>query len=267
MRNRATARNKGGGVEERLGLLRLVPRSAEARAPAGEAQGWLAATAQAGSSRFLSAATLQALLPCALGRFRLTQGMRIYDEGIELKRFFIILSGWACQYRILSGGQRHIRKFLLPGDLVGFHPEGRQMADHSAASLTPVELLVVDGILAARAAAERIEVLRDLAAHARREEVLAWDRLTCVARTAAIGRVAHLLHELCERLSHRQPRDGDLVALPLTQEQIGDAVGLSAVHVNRMLAELRQAGILTLGAGRLAIHDAAGFAEAAGRDL
>ncbi len=219
-----------------------------------------------GARDVLSPASAQALLACMAGRCRLQPGSELYGEGESPQRFYLLATGWVCQYRILAGGQRHNRKFALPGDLLGWRPVVGAPLDHSAVSLTAADLWVVDAVLAARLFRGNAEIMNSLIAYVAREEALAWERLTCVTRTAAVERVAHLLYGLFFRLHRRPARDGDRVALPLTQEQIGDAIGLSAVHVNRMLAQLRRAGILRLAAGYLTVLKGGRLAALAGRE-
>ncbi|MFZ1991181.1 MAG: Crp/Fnr family transcriptional regulator, partial [Alphaproteobacteria bacterium] len=87
------------------------------------------------------------------------------------------------------------------------------------------------------------------------------DRLIYVSRYAAAARIASLILHLRERLARNGFLEGDVMDFPLTQSHVADALGLTAAHVNRMFAELRNDGILTFGSGQLTIHDLARLAD------
>ncbi len=100
-----------------------------------------------------------------------------------------------------------------------------------------------------------------------RDRTLANEHLTNIGRRVARERVAHLLLELFYRvwLAHPSPHS-DGVELPLTQEHIGDALGLTSVHVNRTLRQLREAGLVTISGHNMQVLDPDMLAEVAGFD-
>ena len=93
------------------------------------------------------------------------------------------------------------------------------------------------------------------------------DRLLSVGRQTALERVAHFLLELFYRVRLRDPEPlGSSINMPLTQEHIGDALGLTAVHVNRMLRELRERDLVRVASQTLTVVNPDGLAEIAGFD-
>jgi CRP-like cAMP-binding protein len=106
------------------------------------------------------------------------------------------------------------------------------------------------------------QLLRDPAAMTRitsallAEQAAMCDQLIQIARRPALQRVAHVLADLFTRIQNLPPRDGAEIDLPLTQEQIGDYLGLTAIHVNRMLAQLRRAGAAAVRRRKLRILNA-----------
>lgn len=205
-----------------------------------------------------------ALARCTVGRRRVAAWSELFSQGDESGKFFIVSSGWVCQYRLLANGHRLNLKFALAGDMIGFAADDIRQMDHSAVSLTEAELWVIDMAQARRLFRSDVVVAAHMVAYLMREEAMARERLTSVARTAALERVAHLLYELFHRVRGRSPEAGDEMLLPLTQELIGDAVGLSAVHVNRMMGQLRREQTLRLNGGRLQVLRPHRFAELAG---
>lgn len=193
-------------------------------------------------------------------------GCEIYYQGDPARDFFVLLDGWVCLYVLLADGRRQNVKLAVPGDLLAFSPQRDQELDHSAVALTNAVLCPIDRGRFARHAVENPQLLANVNDYLVREQALMCEQLTSLARRSATERIAHIFYELFVRTQERPPCDGDSMIMPLTQEQIGDATGLSAVHVCRMLNAMRSAGILTFADRVLSIHDAARFAELAGLD-
>ena len=180
---------------------------------------------------------------------------RIHHQG-ENPPPAVLLSGWGCRARVLSDGRRQIVSFLLPGDMIGGLPP--QIPSPCAAlTLGPVRLLdatpAMQAILAAPASypglARAVRVIDQT------YEVLLRDQIVRLGRQTAFERMASLLLEFRERLDVAGlVRDGSF-AMPLTQEVLGDALGLSGVHVNRTLQQMRRDGLLDIRSGIVSIHN------------
>ena len=198
----------------------------------------------------------QALLQSGMmRRRRLDPGSELYGQGENAGEFMILASGWACLYKILPDGGRQILKFALPGDLIGFSVNRARECDHSAVALT--EMIVCSGsrALIHQAMSDPVLIAR-IADALIAEQVAIRDQLISIARRSALQRVAHLLIDLFTRTQGQPPRAGEEMDLPLTQEQIGDALGLTGIHVNRMLSQLRRIGAVAVRRRKLRVLNA-----------
>lgn len=204
----------------------------------------------------------QALEVAASRRRTFAEHADVIQEGDDPSHVNLILEGWACRYKQLDDGRRQIIAFFVPGDLCDTHISLLRAMDHSIAALTPVRAAEIP-----RATFDRMTD-----EYARVTKALWWDSLVAVAiqrewtvnlgQRTAIERVGHLFCELFLRLRCVGLTEGDSCALPLTQVELADALGLSNVHVNRTLQELRRAGLIVLKGGRLTIPDFAALQKA-----
>src|SRR5262245_11429015 len=211
----------------------------------------------------LSAADVALLRSLADAQSSVTPAQELDREGAASRGPRLILSGWACRFRMLADGRRMILTFLLPGDAVGSRRGAPALA--SAAALTPCRVL--DARPLWRAIASNDPAHASLV-HAQRildllEDCYLLDHVVRLGRQTATERVCHLLLELRWRLQTVGLVHGCEFALPITQEAIGDAVGLSIVHVNRTLQDLRRRGFIELRRGRIALLEAERMADIA----
>ncbi len=179
----------------------------------------------------------------------------LVQEGDRPVEINLMLSGWACRHKHLEDGRRQIIAFFLPGDLCDHHIFILKEMDHSVSTITPVRIASIS-----REAFEET-TLR----HPRIMLALWWESLVAFAiqrewtvnlgQRSATERMAHLLCELYFRLQSVGMVDGKACDFPLTQAELADATGLSTVHVNRTLQDLRGAGIIELKSRRLIISD------------
>ena len=194
-------------------------------------------------------------------------GRQIFAQGESGHDFCVIIDGWAVQYELLQDGGRQILDFLLPGSIAGLQPDGEAQAPHFVQALTDVRACRFSKAGFLDAATSNPALALRLAAIASRSHYRSLRHLTLIGRRTAKARVAALLYELyrrVRRLSHLPCEDE--ISLPLTQEHIGDALGLTNVHVNRMLRELREEGVLVLKKGVLRLLDPRRLIEIVGRD-
>jgi CRP-like cAMP-binding protein len=166
----------------------------------------------------------------------------------------LFLSGWAVRYKMLEDGRRQILNFILPGDTCDAHIYLVSRLDHSIATLTPVVYSELDRetferLVSDRSVAEAFHCETLAASSIQREWAIN------LGRRDALERVAHLICELHERLRVVGLVSENSFALPVTQMDLADATGLSTVHLNRTLQELRGSGFITLRDRSLTIHD------------
>lgn len=184
----------------------------------------------------------------ALGdrRERHGPGEQLINEGPAPGRPRFVVSGWACRQRLMSDGRRQIFSLLLPGDSFGF---GARPALSSVVALTALE--TVDATLLQDAVRRNSApgLARAIVGTEILEDALLLDHAIRLGRLTAVERVAHFLLELQQRLEIAGLGDRQRFPLPLTQEILADALGLSIVHVNRTLQQLRRAGLIELRSG------------------
>lgn len=185
-------------------------------------------------------------------------------EGDKPANVFIMLEGWACRYKLLPEGGRQIMAFLMPGDFCDMHVAVLDEMDHSIATITKARVAAVP-----RTEMEQLVVATQALTHAFwRAQLIdegtlrSW--IVSMGRRSSIERVAHLMCELYVRAHTIGLADGDRLAFPLTQVVLADALGLTAVHVNRVLRTLRAEGVMEIGRGVLTIDDPKKLSRIAG---
>ena len=176
-------------------------------------------------------------------------------EGDRPENVQVVLSGFACRYKILPGGKRHIMALLVPGDFCDLHVAILRQMDHTIATMTDCIIVEVPRTV--------IEELTDN--HPRITRALWWATLTDegtlrewlvnMGQRAADRQMAHLFCELHVRLLAIGMAEPSGYGMPLRQADLADILGITSVHVNRALQDLRAGGLLTLKSRRLEIPD------------
>ncbi|WP_076068274.1 Crp/Fnr family transcriptional regulator [Sphingomonas montana] len=187
-------------------------------------------------------------------------------EGDETGPMFVILDGWACRYKILPSGTRQIMAFLMPGDACDLHIKLLAKMDHGIQALTPaVVARVSQDDMHAVMQNHRSIALAMYSAQLVDEAIMrAW--IVSMGRRSSIERVAHLMCELYLRgRTIGLTQDGEF-AMPLSQIVLADALGMTPVHINRVLRELRLDGAMSLTRGSVTISDPHKLARIAGFD-
>jgi CRP-like cAMP-binding protein len=167
----------------------------------------------------------------------------------------VIASGWACSYQLLTDGSRQIIDFHLPGDLLGQSFGVVPVAGTIAATVTDCLVGRVNDRLLEELRREPGPLAEALLWAGAREKAIIQQHLVSTGRRTALAGLAHLLLELGERLNSVLLADKGGFRCPLTQEHLADALGLTAIHVNRMLRELRRMDGLTFRHGFVHFHD------------
>ena len=187
-------------------------------------------------------------------------------EGDRPGPVFVILEGWACRYKILPNGTRQILAYLMPGDSCDLHIGLLAEMDHSiqtitAANVVAIEREEMDSILDQHPSVARAIYIAQLVDEG---TMRAW--ITSMGRRASIERVAHLMCELHLRARNIGIAEGDAFALPLSQLLLADSLGMTAVHLNRVIQELRASGALELKRGSVVLKDLPKLVNIAGFD-
>ncbi|WP_081668630.1 Crp/Fnr family transcriptional regulator [Sphingomonas phyllosphaerae] len=178
-------------------------------------------------------------------------------EGEPPRYIYLLLSGWVGSSVLLPGGERQIVKFHLPGDMLGTPSMCLAQAADTLTALTPVTISRVPLAAFGALFASSPRFAAAMFLSVQRERVALMDRLAAVGRTPAIARVAALLLDVEERLRAMGAASDDGFDMPLTQEQIGDHLGLTAVHVNRVFRQMAETGLVSRDRHRIKLLDAA----------
>jgi CRP-like cAMP-binding protein len=176
----------------------------------------------------------------------------------------LILSGFACRYKILPAGTRSIMAYLLPGDMCDWHVFILKEMDHSVATLSPCEVIGIPRTTVLEITDKHPAITRALWWMALVDEAVLREWIVNVSRRSAEEAIAHLFCELLARLEAVGLRIGDGFELPVTQSDLADTIGLSNVHVNRVVQELRRRGLIALNTHSLQIMNLKALRELAG---
>jgi CRP-like cAMP-binding protein len=191
----------------------------------------------------------------AEGLQRAGSGEDVVVEGDPADRVRIVLSGWLARYKALEDGRRQIVNFIFPGESCDAYSFLLSKMDHSIVTITPVTYAEIhrarfEAMVASdRSLAEAFWCDTLLNAAIQREWTIN------LGRRVALERVAHLFCEIFERLRPVGLIDGNSCNFPVTQMDLADATGLSVVHLNRTLQELRASGLIVLRERTLTINN------------
>lgn len=178
----------------------------------------------------------------------------------------LLISGLACRHRILTNGRRQITALLVPGDLCDLDAVLLGRAHCFVESLAPCVLGEIPGGALDDSDGQDPELRKALRRQLLRSDMISREWTVGMGRRDARGRFAHLLCELRERLMPVDLADGDTYPLPLTQADLGDTLGLSTVHVNRIIQRLREAGLIEFKNKTLHVIDHAALVRLADFD-
>lgn len=194
----------------------------------------------------LNEAEIDAVRALSERRERHGPGEQLIAEGTTAQRPRFVVSGWACRQRLMPDGRRQIFAFMLPGDAIGFERRPALAATVALTALETVDASLLHDMVRRGLAPGLVRAFTGLQTL---EDALLLDHAVRLGRLTAFERVAHFLLELQQRLEVAGLGDRQRFPLPLTQEILADALGLSIVHVNRTLQQLRRAGLIELRSG------------------
>lgn len=192
------------------------------------------------------------------------QGEEITEEGQDEHKAFVLQKGWAQTYKITPDGKRQIISFPVPGDCVGLRSVLLWTADHSFSAYTDAVVSAVPSRLVLELFNDYPRLGAAFLWGASRDEAMVVEHLVNIGRRTALERTAHFFMELAERLMLVGLATEMEFHCPLNQYVIADALGLSAIHVNRVLRELREMNLLTVKTGTVVIHDVVALQKLSG---
>jgi CRP-like cAMP-binding protein len=209
----------------------------------------------------LSEAELSVLEGLRKRRRTFVAGRDLVHQGQSDQAAYILISGWACSYKLLEDGQRQIVDFQIPGDFLGLRSVVLHLSDHSVEPVTDIEVTEVHVSDLMKTFSDTPRLATAVLWAASRDEAMVVEHLINIGRREADVRVAHFLLELGARLTLVGLGSKTGYACPLTQYLLADALGLSSVHVNRVLRTLREAGMVTFRDGFVTFDDYDRLAE------
>ena len=209
-----------------------------------------------GLCRSLTPETMRSLASAKHQNRNLRAGQDLIGQGEACDAIFNLVEGWIMLYAISEAGRRHIVHFALAGAVLGLESMGQTTAKYGVQALTNVVVCEIPRKALAPESEAHPEIAIRLAWMMGRDRDLSFEHVFALGQHSARERVAGLLLELFVRSRAQWPGRGvEELALPLTQEHIADATGLTGVHVSRVLSRLRRDGILEFHCRRLKILD------------
>lgn len=181
--------------------------------------------------------------------------VQVVEAGMPHRGVGIVVDGWGVKSKMLSDGRRQILDFLQPGSLAGLESAVFDVADHTVETITKCRMAWLDAHELVSLVPERPRLGAAILWTLHRDYSVLGERLLSVGQRTAYERLGHLLIELCYRLDSRGLATGSTYSLPINQNLLADALGLSVVHVSRTLSKLREDGLIDLTRSRVDILD------------
>ena len=217
------------------------------------------------ASPYLSREERQALEDAASPAKTVASNVDLVREGERAHSLFIVVEGWACRYTVTKDGGRQLPALLVPGDVGNLDSLLFDRLDYGVRTLTRAMVVALprDRVLAL--AAQHPGIARTFTWLALVENAILGKWALSLGRRSAKERLAHLLCELSVRLD-RDDGDESSFAFPLTQEQVADALGLTSVHVNRVMQQLRTEGMVATASRTMTLSNLPGLRQIGGFD-
>jgi CRP-like cAMP-binding protein len=183
----------------------------------------------------------------------------VIRHGHDLSECILLLDGWMARTTELANGHQQISELQFCGDFVDLHGFTLKRLDHSVTTITDCRFAVVPH--------EKLQQLLEGHPHLARvywmmtnvDAAIHREWTVSLGRRPAPNRMAHLFCEILERLRIVDQTNGDSFEFPLTQQELGDCLGLTSVHVNRTLQSLRRHALIEVRKGRAKILDLPGL--------
>jgi CRP-like cAMP-binding protein len=189
---------------------------------------------------------------------------KLVDESRPCDHIFIVMSGWLLEYRQLRDGARQILNFRLPGEVSGVECLLYKTALHSAAALTHCTVAVVSREDFEETQRQFPRLASAFLLSGLRDTAILQERMVLLGRRPAFCRIAHLLLELDRRLRNSGTAMNGTIPFPLKQQDIADCAGLTTPYVNRVLKQMRERELISIGESCLEIRNPVKLAELAG---
>jgi CRP-like cAMP-binding protein len=192
---------------------------------------------------------------CGAKSMKVQKNRDVVIAGKHYETVYAVHAGWLLSYKILHNGSRQIVDFILPGQFFGLQSCCFKRSLYSVATVTEASLSMAPFGVTNRVLEQNLELSKKLFWLVVRESAILAERLIDTGRRSAYERVSHLLLELFVRLNQVGLTEGMTFYRPLTQELIGDALGLTTVHVNRTFRSMRDDKLIEIDGKSVTILD------------
>jgi len=186
--------------------------------------------------------------------------------GERRSAFPVILSGWAARSYLMRDGSRQITGIMIPGDVCHHDAQPGQSARDEIVALSPCRIAWIDYADMETTSAACPSVASALRIYTRLEKSILTEWIVNIGRRDALERTAHFICEVWTRLRMIDPSTRRQFEFPITQEDLADVLGLTPVHINRKLQQLRQEGLIALQSRQMTILNPTALADIAGFD-
>jgi CRP-like cAMP-binding protein len=215
-------------------------------------------------ARDLLSAEEQAALRAIAGPRRVVPaGADMVTEGSRATKSTLVTDGYAMRYRLLEDGDRQITAIHVAGDFVDLHSFLLKVMDHSVGALSTCTIVTFDHTELEKITRQYPHLTRLLWLSTLLDAAIHREWIVGLGRLSAFARLAHLICELHVRLKIIGAGDDRGFVLPITQIELGDALGISSVHVNRVLQDMREQELVVWKGARIDIIDWQGLSRAA----
>jgi CRP-like cAMP-binding protein len=194
------------------------------------------------------------------------QDRTVIRHGQELQNSTLLLSGWMARVKDLSSGERQLVELQVAGDFTDLHGFTLKRLDHDIVSITRCRFALVPH--------DRLKDLTERFPHLARlywlltniDAAIQREWTLSLGKRSAMARMANLFCEMNVRLGITGLAENNSYEFPLTQVELGECLGLTSVHVNRTLQELRRRGLIEMEKQRVTIIDLEALEEVADFD-
>lgn len=183
------------------------------------------------------------------------RGAVITSTGAPITDIFAVKSGWLMSSTALPDGRRQLLKLHFPGDLVGLTETPLTAAPHEVQAVTDITICPYPKSQFDRVFQDEPRLAALFFSFAMVDHLVLLDRLRMLGRMSARERLGHFLLEILARLRITNRKMDTSFELPLTQNQIADAVGLTNVYVSKSLSNLRRDGLIAADNGKVTLVD------------
>jgi CRP-like cAMP-binding protein len=210
----------------------------------------------------LSADEQQCLLTLPLSVKSVGPDQDIVLDGDRPSECCLVVEGFTCRYKVTHEGKRQIFSFHIPGDIPDLQSLHLKVMDHSLMTMTPCKLAFIPHQSLAELMRRCPRIADVMWRDTLIDAAIFREWMMGIGRRSAYTRIAHVLCEVLVKMRAVGLANGHACELPVTQAELGDALGLSTVHVNRSLQELRRHGLIELRGGSLSVLNWDGLKKA-----